>query len=261
MTLFGGIVINKKLRNISIAEYTEIIQTMIDGCAFFRPNLRVAAIFALIVTTGCGLSDILKVESCALKQDGNTIVVSINDKVYQPKAYELDILLRYVSKYRISNTVIGEYDRLFSVGSRGVEKCLQKVCDYLGLEDVGIQSFKRLHGFFTEYESATHIPDGYNSAPKNMRISGVYSIRCKKNGRLYIGESDNVAYRWDQHIEKLKKRIHHSKLLQSDYDRYGLDGFEFKLLGLCTSPSERRSMESNFINALGTIQFGYNTLA
>jgi group I intron endonuclease len=64
----------------------------------------------------------------------------------------------------------------------------------------------------------------------NMRISGIYSIHNLLNGKRYIGSSINVKKRWEAHRDQLKRKIHHSILLQRAWDKYGKEAFEFSIL-------------------------------
>jgi len=51
--------------------------------------------------------------------------------------------------------------------------------------------------------------------------SGIYVITCIKNGKHYVGESNNVSARLCAHKNKLKKQIHENKELQQDFNQYG----------------------------------------
>lgn len=64
--------------------------------------------------------------------------------------------------------------------------------------------------------------------------SGIYSIKCIPNGKLYIGSAKIIKRRWCQHRAALNK--HHrkvSKYLQNAWDKYGEDSFEFTVLEYC----------------------------
>lgn len=66
------------------------------------------------------------------------------------------------------------------------------------------------------------------AAPK-----GVYKIESKKNGRAYIGSSDNITRRWNHHISELKRNKHHSIILQNHTNKYGLDDLTFSIIIEC----------------------------
>lgn len=50
--------------------------------------------------------------------------------------------------------------------------------------------------------------------PKKYEIiCGVYSITNKINNKKYIGKSENIYVRWDEHRNDLDKGKHHNKHL------------------------------------------------
>ena len=58
---------------------------------------------------------------------------------------------------------------------------------------------------------------------------GVYTLTCKKNGMVYVGESLNLEQRIRDHVRNLKKGLHSNVHLQSDYDKYGCY-FDYKIV-------------------------------
>jgi group I intron endonuclease len=63
--------------------------------------------------------------------------------------------------------------------------------------------------------------------------SGIYLIRNLINNRIYIGLSKNVIKRLTQHRSNLKCNRHKNPHLQSSYNKYGYENFEFKLIESC----------------------------
>lgn len=59
---------------------------------------------------------------------------------------------------------------------------------------------------------------------------GIYQIKCKENGHIYIGSTCNIRDRWRQHIAVLRGNRHHSVYLQRSYNKYGEDSLEFTVL-------------------------------
>lgn len=47
--------------------------------------------------------------------------------------------------------------------------------------------------------------------------SGIYKITNLKNGKIYIGQSQNIYKRREQHFVALRHRSHENHLMQSDY--------------------------------------------
>lgn len=234
--------VNKKTKSLTITEYTNIIETMIEGFCGCRPNKRAAIILMIIADTGEKLSEVLNLRYNDL---------SIKNQLSNETKILLD---EYICNFDETNELI------FSITERAVQKQLKIVCDYLNYDSIGIHSFKEFNRLTDNVFNVIGLPKG-NSSYCNTNVSGIYSIRCKKNGRIYIGESENIEIRWCQHKTNLRYHTHHSKLLQEDYDKYGLDAFVWSVLCECKNIKERKSIEKNYINALGTIRYGYNSVA
>ena len=69
-----------------------------------------------------------------------------------------------------------------------------------------------------------------NKPEKPKILSGVYRITCVANNKTYIGSSDNIMRRLKTHERKLKEGSHNNRLMQKDYDKYGAEFFEFRVL-------------------------------
>lgn len=63
--------------------------------------------------------------------------------------------------------------------------------------------------------------------------SGIYIIKSKINNKSYIGSSIDIAKRFKTHLWRLNTNSHINKLLQNDYNSYGIDNFEFNVLEYC----------------------------
>jgi len=62
------------------------------------------------------------------------------------------------------------------------------------------------------------------------KVSGVYQIKNRVNGKIYIGSSVNVQNRVSVHRGRLRKGIHGNPHLQNAWNKYGEYAFEFSLL-------------------------------
>jgi len=60
--------------------------------------------------------------------------------------------------------------------------------------------------------------------------SGIYKIENKTNGKMYIGSSVNIKYRFKKHKEGLKSNKHYNKHLQHSWNKYGKDAFVFSVV-------------------------------
>lgn len=55
----------------------------------------------------------------------------------------------------------------------------------------------------------------------------IYALRCKENGRSYIGRTgSSMPERFKKHIYRLNHNSHASKAMQSDFNQYGKSSFE-----------------------------------
>lgn len=61
------------------------------------------------------------------------------------------------------------------------------------------------------------------------RTSGIYWIRCRRNGKIYVGSTVDFRQRWDRHRRALRDRVHHNAPLQQAWNLYGAGNFEFKI--------------------------------
>lgn len=91
-------------------------------------------------------------------------------------------------------------------------------------------------------------------------ISGIYAIRNKINGKVYVGSSKSVHYRWGQsHRPFLRKGDHPNDHLQHSWSKYGEDNFEFEVIEECDE-SLLAEREEHWIehHKSWNRQFGYN---
>jgi len=64
----------------------------------------------------------------------------------------------------------------------------------------------------------------------NNMPAGVYGLYNKETQKMYIGQSQHMTKRKWRHFQKLKKGNHANKLMQEDFNNYGIDSFEFIVL-------------------------------
>jgi len=62
------------------------------------------------------------------------------------------------------------------------------------------------------------------------KISGIYKIINLVNNKFYIGSSINIYSRWSKHKNLLRKNQHKNKHLQSAWNKYTEDSFEFIII-------------------------------
>lgn len=100
-------------------------------------------------------------------------------------------------------------------------------------------------------------------------LSVIYAIRCKENGRLYIGRTYRLKSRIREHFGELRKgyKGYGSKRygmnqanFQKDFDMYGEEGFEVFVLEQDVQPDLCQSAEMKWIAEYNTTdpRYGYN---
>lgn len=58
----------------------------------------------------------------------------------------------------------------------------------------------------------------------------IYQIRHIESGKVYVGSAVNPRRRYRSHTQKLKRGTHHSRHLQSAWDKYGESAFVFEII-------------------------------
>lgn len=60
--------------------------------------------------------------------------------------------------------------------------------------------------------------------------SGIYSITCTANAKVYIGSALNITGRWGQHRRQLAKAIHPNSYMLRAYVKYGSETFKYAVI-------------------------------
>ena len=80
----------------------------------------------------------------------------------------------------------------------------------------------------------------------------VYQILNKKNGKKYIGQTDDKERRKYQHFLNLKNGTHDNPYLQSSYNKYGEENFVFSVIDTsATNEKELSDLEEYYILQAG----------
>lgn len=98
--------------------------------------------------------------------------------------------------------------------------------------------------------------------------SDIYAIRCKKNGKLYVGRSYRVENRIREHFLTLRKgktdklnTTYKKTGFQDDYNKYGEEEFEVYLIEQNVPPEHCQEREHYWIKFYDSAnpKHGYNT--
>lgn len=88
------------------------------------------------------------------------------------------------------------------------------------------------------------------------RPVGIYKITNNKNGKVYIGQSQNMYERWHQHHAALKSGHHPNKEMQKDWKKNSR-GFRWDVIEYC-SLEKLNEREKYWIEQYNSIECGYN---
>jgi group I intron endonuclease len=81
-------------------------------------------------------------------------------------------------------------------------------------------------------------------------IIGVYKISNIKDGRYYIGHSQNIEKRFKTHKYNLKRGKHINMFLQNSYNKYGLDSFTFEIIHKFDNVEKSKEKELEYLQNL-----------
>lgn len=90
----------------------------------------------------------------------------------------------------------------------------------------------------------------------DLNLSGIYAIKNTLNGKNYVGQSQNIANRIEQH----KQKNNHCVRLRNAINYYGWNAFEVSVLEQITDLSKLNEREQYWIDALDVCnrEKGYN---
>ena len=135
---------NKKTIAITTEQFEEIITTMKEGFAGFRPNERVATALVLIGNLGLRIGDVLSFRPSSIVRDGDRYRLEIREtKTGKLRVFTVPLVIRqYIENYCLRNG-IQRNQLMFPITVRAVQKQLAIVCDYLGYKGISTHSFRK----------------------------------------------------------------------------------------------------------------------
>jgi group I intron endonuclease len=89
--------------------------------------------------------------------------------------------------------------------------------------------------------------------------TGIYSITCKVNNKMYVGYATSFNTRWPDHRNALNDGIHYNYYLQQDWALYGAKMFKIERVEVCTEDRlvEREHYWATLLNVHNR-EYGYN---
>ena len=90
-------------------------------------------------------------------------------------------------------------------------------------------------------------------------MQAIYKITNKENGKFYIGSTNNLRKRWNNHRCNLRNNRHENSYLQQAWNKYGEEAFEFSILEEVTDDN-RIDREIYYLNETKCYErsIGYN---
>ena len=89
-----------------------------------------------------------------------------------------------------------------------------------------------------------------------LPASGIYKITNNANGKVYIGQSQNIYARRKQHLTELARGKHPNRDMQADWNKSSR-GFRWDVVEYC-GIAELNEREEYWINKYNSIEYGYN---
>lgn len=146
--------------------------------------------------------------------------------------------------------VLTRSDRMIGHISRNIAKKYQELCFQEMIHEVVIWSSQKVQDS-AKYDiriAVTYTVLGSRFRFNLPTSAGAYGISLG-TGCLYIGATANLRRRYLQHVNLLLNESHPNKPLQEDFDRYGLEAFEFTLIQSTSSMSEAEEIEAEEIRS------------
>lgn len=135
---------NKRTTALTTEQYREIITTMKEGGAGFRPNERVATALVLEGNLGIRISGIVRLRLSDIVMDGNRYRLSITEqKTGKQRIFTVPLVIyQYMENYCL-RIGIGRNVLMFPLTTRAIQKQLSLFCEYLGYEGISTHSFRK----------------------------------------------------------------------------------------------------------------------
>lgn len=89
-------------------------------------------------------------------------------------------------------------------------------------------------------------------------MRGIYEIKNRINGKVYVGQSIHIEERIKRHQRELKAGIHHNHHLQRSYNKYGKENFEYIILYQAQQDEDLDELEKQYIEKENAFTNGYN---
>ncbi|MBR5022678.1 MAG: tyrosine-type recombinase/integrase [Oscillospiraceae bacterium] len=134
-------------RPITMEEFKNIVQAIMDGGYNFRPNPTIALLCQMQASCGLRINDCLRVRLKDIyKSEDNHYRIKVKEQKtgkWRDTIFYADLYFK-LSEYCIEHGRKKD-EPIFNLTSRAVSKYLKKVTEYLDLDGVGTHSFRKLY--------------------------------------------------------------------------------------------------------------------
>jgi len=103
---------------------------------------------------------------------------------------------------------------------------------------------------------ALEVEDGTGKSTAE-KLSGIYAIKNRETGKVYIGSAVNIKQRFKSHLAHLRKGNHHSRKLQRSWTKHGEENFSFQPILICEK-QDLLFYEQKMIDTYHAATDGYN---
>ena len=137
---------NTKTVALTMEQYENIIVTMRDGFAGFRPNNRIATALVIEANLGLRIGDILNLKLNDIIRDGARYRLNIiEEKTEKERVFTVPLpIYQYIENYCLKNNIANN-EIIFPITKRVVQFQLKKVCEYLGYSNISTHSFRKYY--------------------------------------------------------------------------------------------------------------------
>lgn len=173
---------NKKTAVLTEQQYKEILSAMESGSSFFRPNEQIRLICILEANLGSRIGDILALKRSDFKFNGSFHFIYVKEhKTGKLRDFAVnEDIYNLVEEYCKKNGREQD-DYIFTIKARAVQTYINKVCDWLEIDNIGTHSFRKLYG--------TNI---YNSTGGDIRLTQkALNHSSPSITQVYIGVDDD----------------------------------------------------------------------
>jgi len=183
-------------------------------------------------------------------------------------------LISLFAQMRMSNLELEELRRTQEAATEALSReALKKEQYNLNLTETDLIEIKELQGVAYKYSRirpiilkaiydiyyAPEVKKLVNRVVGSQRVSGIYRITCKTDGRVYIGKSVDIAARWATHFKRAAGvESETTNLLYPAMRENGLENFTFEIIESGVPEDQLGSREKYWQSFYGAKTHGFS---